>query len=149
MSISNKFILLKNVLYLQRRNWKGYAFYLFLFMNKKPSAMIIVHTLNDFLFTLFPEVESGNIEKLKEALLRYYSYGPFVPKIEIKDDAVLVDIDVSAIAAQDGEFQKAVTLCEKGKYDDAKPILMRLIEKNPTNSEFHRIMGQIHSEEGH
>ena len=110
--------------------------------------MIIIHTLNDFLFTLFPEVESGNIEKLKEALLRYYSYGPFVPKIEVKDDAVLVDIDVSAIAAQDGEFQKAVTLCEKGKYEDAKPILMRLIEKNPTNSEFHRIMGQIHSEEG-
>ena len=110
--------------------------------------MIIIHTLNDFLFTLFPDVENGDIEKLKEALLRYYSYGPFVPKIEVKDDAVLVDIDVAAIAAQDGEFQKAVTLCEKGKYEDAKPILMRLIEKNPTNSEFHRIMGQIHSEEG-
>lgn len=110
--------------------------------------MIIIHPINDFLFTLFPEVETGNVEKLKEALLRYYSYGPFVPKIEVKDDAVLVDVDVSAIVAQDGEFQKAVTLCEKGKYDEAKPILTKLIEKNPTNSEFHRIMGQIHSDEG-
>lgn len=110
--------------------------------------MIIVHPINDFLFTLFPEVETGNIEKLKEALLRYYSYGPFVPKIEVKDNSVFVDIDVSTIVSQDGEFQKAVTLCEKGKYGEAKPILTKLIEKNPTNSEFHRIMGQILSDEG-
>lgn len=110
--------------------------------------MIITHSLNDFLFTLFPEVEIGNIEKLKEALLRYYSYGPFVPKIEVKDDAVFIEIDVTTILSQDGEYQKAVTLCEKGKYDEAKPILTKLIEKNPTNSEFHRIMGQILSDEG-
>ena len=110
--------------------------------------MIIVHPINDFLYTLFPEVETGNIEKLKVALFRYYSYGPFVPKIEVKDNSVHVEIDVSTIVSQEGEYQKAVTLCEKGKYEDAKPILTKLIEKNPTNSEFHRIMGQILSDEG-
>ncbi|MBK8669134.1 MAG: hypothetical protein IPN89_06580 [Saprospiraceae bacterium] len=36
----------------------------------------------------------------------------------------------------------------KGKYADAKPILKKLIEKNPAISEYHRIMGQILSDEG-
>ena len=56
----------------------------------KTTTMIIVHPINDFLFTLFPEVETGNIEKLKEALLKYYSYGPFVPKIEVTENVVHV-----------------------------------------------------------
>jgi tetratricopeptide (TPR) repeat protein len=41
-----------------------------------------------------------------------------------------------------------VALCEKGKYAEAKPILKGLIQKNPSNSEYHRIMGQILSDEG-
>ena len=41
-----------------------------------------------------------------------------------------------------------MTLCEKGRYEEAKPILKQLIDKNPTNSEYHRIMGQILSDEG-
>lgn len=40
-----------------------------------------------------------------------------------------------------------MTLCEQGNFTEAKPILENLIEKNPTNSEFYRIMGQILSEE--
>lgn len=42
----------------------------------------------------------------------------------------------------------AVALCEKGKYSEAKKLLDDLIKKNPTNSEYHRIYGQILSEEG-
>ena len=41
-----------------------------------------------------------------------------------------------------------MALCEKGKYAEAKSILQNLIQKNPTNSEYHRIMGQILSDEG-
>ena len=37
-----------------------------------------------------------------------------------------------------------------GEYynSEAKPILQKLIEKNPTNSEYHRVLGQILSDEG-
>ena len=42
----------------------------------------------------------------------------------------------------------AITLCEKGKYAEAKQLLKKLIEVNPANSEYHRIMGQILSDEG-
>ncbi len=57
-------------------------------------------------------------------------------------------MDSSAIIAQDADYRKVVSFCEKGKYSEAKPLLQKLIEKNPTNSEYHRIMGQILSDEG-
>jgi Tfp pilus assembly protein PilF len=57
-------------------------------------------------------------------------------------------VDSSAIIAQDADYRKVVSFCEKGKYSEAKPLLQKLIEKNPTNSEYHRIMGQILSDEG-
>ena len=41
-----------------------------------------------------------------------------------------------------------MSLCDKRKFQEAKPILLELIKKNPTNSEYHRIFGQILSEEG-
>jgi hypothetical protein len=59
-----------------------------------------------------------------------------------------VDIDTPAIIDQEDDYRKTVALCEKGRYTEAKPILNRLLEKNPTNSEYHRIRGQILSDEG-
>ncbi len=41
-----------------------------------------------------------------------------------------------------------MALCEKGNYTEAKILLKKLIDRNPTNSEYHRIMGQILSDEG-
>jgi tetratricopeptide (TPR) repeat protein len=46
------------------------------------------------------------------------------------------------------EYLKAVNFCESGKYSLAKPLLEKLIKNNPTVSEYHRILGQIHSKEG-
>ena len=63
-------------------------------------------------------LDVGNIEKLKDALLRYYSYGPFVPKIEVKDNSVHVDIDVSTIVSQDGAGNRA-RVDQSGSYNIA------------------------------
>jgi tetratricopeptide (TPR) repeat protein len=41
-----------------------------------------------------------------------------------------------------------IALCEKNNFKEAQNILKELIKKNPTNSEFYRIMGQIYSELG-
>ena len=38
--------------------------------------------------------------------------------------------------------------CEAGQFNKAKPILEKLIKRNPTVSEYHRILGQIYSDEG-
>ena len=112
--------------------------------------MQIFHKIDDFLFTIFPEISRGvgGNSLLINELKKYYTFGPFTPKVSITDDWVTIEIDTPIILAQDADYQKTVALCEKGNYQEAKPILQQLIENNPTNSEFHRIMGQILSDQG-
>ncbi|MCF8332222.1 MAG: tetratricopeptide repeat protein [Bacteroidales bacterium] len=110
--------------------------------------MQIIHKIDEFLFTIFPEMESANTADIKSALEAYYTFGPFRPEVKIENDLAVVTIDVSAIQSQDKDYQKVVSLSEKGKFAEAKTVLQELISKNPTNSEFHRILGQILSEEG-
>jgi tetratricopeptide (TPR) repeat protein len=110
--------------------------------------MQIIHPINDFFFILFPKTAGGNNDSIITELQSFYSYGPFKPKVTISKDLVIVDIDTPAIIDQEDDYRKTVALCEKGRYSEAKPILNRLLEKNPTNSEYHRIRGQILSDEG-
>lgn len=112
--------------------------------------MQIIHKIDDFLFTIFPELMGGvgGNSLIVNTLEKYYTYGPYKPKVSLEKDWVTIEIDTPTIISQEADYRKAVALCEKGKYADAKPILKNLIEKNPTNSEYHRIMGQILSDEG-
>lgn len=110
--------------------------------------MQIIHKIDDFLFTIFPELKGGGNDQIISYLENFYSYGPFKPTVKIIDDYVQIEIDTIAIISQEEDYKKVIFLCEKGKFKEAKNILKILIEKNPSNSEFHRIMGQILSEEG-
>jgi hypothetical protein len=93
-------------------------------------------------------LENANEKEIISAIQKYYTYGPFVPKITINKDIVTITVDKETIQTQDADYNKTVALCEKGKFDEAKIILEKLIQKNPSNSEFHRILGQILSEQG-
>ncbi len=108
--------------------------------------MQIIHKIDDFLFTIFPELRGGKV--IINRLEEYYTYGPYKPKVTVDTDWVTIEIDTPTIISQEADYKKTVALCEKGNYAEAKPILKNLIEKNPTNSEYHRIMGQIFSDEG-
>jgi Tfp pilus assembly protein PilF len=110
--------------------------------------MQIIHRIDEFLFTIFPELISGDLGLIISTLGKYYSFGPYKPKVTIDEDWVTVTFDIPTIISQEADFRKAVALCEKRKYEEAKPILRKLIEQNPANSEYHRIMGQILSDEG-
>lgn len=110
--------------------------------------MQIIHKIDDFLFTIFPELLGGDKSLIISTLEKYYTYGPYKPKVNIDNGWVKIEIDTPAIISQEADYKKTVALCEKGRYSEAKPILKKLIEKNPTNSEYHRIMGQILSDEG-
>ncbi|MDP3945221.1 MAG: tetratricopeptide repeat protein [Lutibacter sp.] len=112
--------------------------------------MQIVHKIDDFLFTIFPELLAGKNDNalITNTLEKYYTYGPYKPKVSIENDWVKIEIDTTSIISQEADYKKAVALCEKGNYNEAKSILKNLIEKNPTISEYHRIMGQILSDEG-
>jgi len=110
--------------------------------------MQIIHKKDDFLYGLFPKSKKGDDISLMEAVREYYTYGPYKPKVSVDDSWVTIDIDTPTIFSQDGDYKKVVNLCERAKYSDAKPILKDLITMNPTISEYHRIMGQILSDEG-
>lgn len=110
--------------------------------------MQIIHKIDDFLFTIFPNLKLGGDSAIISELENYYTYGPFKPKVTVDNEWVTIQIDTPTIISQEADYRKTVALCEKGKYAEAKPILKGLIQKNPSNSEYHRIMGQILSDEG-
>ncbi len=110
--------------------------------------MQIIHKIDDFLFTMFPDINRDDINSLADALEKYYTYGKCKPKVSIENDLITIEIDTPSILEQEQDYRKIVAFCEKGKFSEAKPILKKLIEKNPTNSEYYRIMGQILSDEG-
>lgn len=110
--------------------------------------MQIIHRIDNFLYTIFPSVIQGDQQSLLNAIQVFYTYGSYKPKVSIEDNWVRIEIDTPTIISQDGDYKKVIALCEKGKYSEAKPILKNLISKNPTISEYHRIMGQILSDEG-
>jgi len=110
--------------------------------------MQIVHKIDGFLYTIFPELTEEDNNQIINVLEKYYTFGPFKPTVTIDGDFVTIKIDTSTIISHEADYRKTVALCERGKYAEAKPILKKLIDTNPGNSEYHRIMGQILSDEG-
>ena len=110
--------------------------------------MQIVHILNHFFYTIFPDLKGKSNDDLVHALEVYYKYGPYKPKVSIHDKTVKIELDEEKINSEKGDYQKVLHLCDHRNFTDAKSILKGLIEKNTTVSEYHRVMGQILSEEG-
>lgn len=108
--------------------------------------MRIIHRIDDFLHTIFPNIQDES--QMIKVLENYYSYGSHKPKVKIENGFVIVDVDIISITSQEIDFKKAISFCENGKFTEAKPLLEKLIKQNPTNSECHRIIGQIYSDEG-
>lgn len=49
--------------------------------------MQIIHKIDDFLYTLFPELMGGGGNKLiVNTLENYYTYGPYKPKVTVDTD---------------------------------------------------------------
>ena len=109
--------------------------------------MTIIHPIDDFLYTLFPNIEK-NQNSLENALTEFYSVGNIKPLIEFKDDFVKITIDYQKIETENKQFSKLISLCESSNFEEAKILADKLIELNPNNSEYYRIHGQIQSELG-
>ena len=110
--------------------------------------MQIVHRIDDFFFTIFPMIKKNDNLSLIDTIRKYYSYGSFQPKVTIEDGYVIIELDTSKILSLNADYKKVISFCEQGRFSEAKPILNNLISMNPSISEYHRIMGQILSEEG-
>lgn len=110
--------------------------------------MIIEHKIDVFLYEIFPQTKGLNLDELQLFFSEYYSSGIYKPNIEIVGDVIQVKIDENTILNHTKEYEKVVNLCEKGKYNEAKPLLAKLIQENPKVSEYYRIYGQILSDKG-
>jgi hypothetical protein len=51
--------------------------------------MQIVREINDFLFTIFPELENANEKEIFNAIQKYYTYGLFT-KVTIDNGRLLL-----------------------------------------------------------
>lgn len=109
--------------------------------------MIIIFPIDDFLYRLFP-VPKNNRELLVDHLRAYYKEGSIEPKIEITDKFITITIDTERQKEDQKAYRQLLYYCEKKQFKQAKLIVGELIQKNPSVSEYHRILGQIHSEEG-
>ncbi len=109
--------------------------------------MTIIHPLDSLIYDLFPDAK-GDDNKLIEAAKRYYSVGPFNPQVRITNGNLVVEIDDLTIVQQKARYDKVVALCERGQFAQAKKDIVELIKDSPQISEYHRILGQVLSEEG-
>lgn len=110
--------------------------------------MQIIHILNPFFYTIFPELAGKSKDDLVHALKVYYSYGPYKPKVSVLNETVTIELDKDKVLSQEADYRKVLTLCERKNFNEAKALLIKLIADNPTVSEYHRVMGQILSEQG-
>ena len=111
------------------------------------ACMTIIHKIDDFLYELFPGTKTDNA-KLTDAIRRFYTIGPFEPQVDRKGNEFHITVDVDRIEADKEKYASLVSLAECGKYEEAKQLAGELIEHAPHISEYHRILGQVHSETG-
>ena len=71
--------------------------------------MQIIHLVDDFLFTIFPELKGGGNQDVINTLEKYYNYGPYKPKVTIEDNYVKVEIDIPTITSQEADYRKGST----------------------------------------
>jgi tetratricopeptide (TPR) repeat protein len=110
--------------------------------------MEIIHPIDDFLYSLFPGVEKGNLEELVKAVKAFYSQIEAEVSVTVSDDYIAVKLSETPEGKEKADFRKVVELCDNQRFNEAKPILQRLMDAQPFHSDYYRVMGQILFEEG-
>ena len=112
--------------------------------------MHIIHSINDFLFELFPRAKDAgnNIDVLIEEIEKFYTVGPFKPAITIVHGILDITIEGELIEQHNSRYRKVLDLSDERRFEEAKEEIRQLIKEAPHISEYHRVLGQILSEEG-
>lgn len=102
---------------------------------------------SSILFDLFPD-SKGNRAALLDAMRSYYTVRGVVPAVREEGHTIVLEIDVDQVVGREKLFREAVSLCERGKFQEGRVRLSKLVAEDPTHSEYHRMLGQIASELG-
>jgi tetratricopeptide (TPR) repeat protein len=109
--------------------------------------MTIKYPINNFLHEIFP-TEERTIDSVKKAIVKHHAQGVVSPTIEEKEGQLIVTLDTATAEIENKKFRKLIALCDQRKFTDAEQLAKQLIAENPKISEYHRILGQIQSENG-
>lgn len=109
--------------------------------------MIIQFLVSDLLVELFPHTK-GDREALIAAMKKHHMGGGVEPTITIENELVTIHYDEQRIAGVEQAFNEAWKDCEKGRFDVAKPKLLKLAAQAPANSNVQGVLGQVHYELG-
>lgn len=108
--------------------------------------MKITFNKSEFFKKLFPDFDLADLESVKEKIKSYYF--PIQVKVELEEEKITIDFLDPLQDKKPQDFYRATDLCAKKRYNEAIPIFLRLIEMNPTDSEYHRNLAQAYEESG-
>jgi tetratricopeptide (TPR) repeat protein len=109
--------------------------------------MTIVFARTEYILNLFPTLES-DFNNLESVLSKFYTIGSQIPIIEINKNIITIKLDFDKGQEELNAAYKVTSLSEQGKLSEALPLAEKLVLDFPTVSDYHRILGQIHSELG-
>jgi hypothetical protein len=99
------------------------------------------------LFTLFGTPE-GNPSMLIDQMRAYYTVRGVAPAVSVDGDTIVIELDMERIMGREKLFADAKRLCEQGNFEQGTAKLQKLVEEDPTHSEYHRMLGQAAAEQG-
>lgn len=112
---------------------------LFEMIKYKRIDMEIFHKLDDVLF------KSKTLDELKTELEELYTLNGVRPLVEIMDnDIVRVVVDTNLHDKVQSDMERALSLCNQHRFQDALPILNEVVRRCPLHSEAWRTLAQIH-----
>ncbi|MFZ1665324.1 MAG: tetratricopeptide repeat protein, partial [Flavobacteriales bacterium] len=109
--------------------------------------MTILFSISDILNELFPDAEQSP-DALITAMKAYYTVNGIEPTVRIVDGVVEVNVSTDEVENRHKEYEQAVASCEAGRFERAREQLQTLVELEPNNSEYHRLLGQVYEQLG-
>lgn len=97
---------------------------------------------------LLPDLFPSSGDELYAALIEYYSVGPVLPRVQIENEVIRIDVDIEQSEAYKADYDKAVAFAERGKYLRAREVLERLVKMYTTESDLYRMLAQTYFETG-
>ena len=107
--------------------------------------MIIIIPIDDFSNTIFSN-SNNNREELIANLKEFYQIGSLAPIISDEGSYIRVEINTLKAEVEGDKYIQLIKLSESGDFDKALVLAKELVSKSPAVSEYHRVLGQIHSE---
>lgn len=92
--------------------------------------------------------EAKDSTELKEKLVEYFTIDGFKAEVIVDGDWVIVRVDEQEIQEAEKRFEGITSLCDKGKFNDAKTAIKEFLKSYPRYSDAYRVLAQIYMQDG-